>query len=161
MLMKAGSRAKKANMAAIRINQQLAPGRRVGERYIQATAGRGVDLGMTWYRSKAERNYARYLRWQRESFLYEPKVFIFSAIRSGKNRAYKPDFYISRLNEWHEVKGWMDADSKIKLERMRRFYPMEKVLVIDSSFFKAVERQRLCRLVPGWECSHNANLSKK
>jgi hypothetical protein len=133
------------------------PGTHIGGRYTHGNKGRAPEWpDGPWFRSRAERNYARFLTWQGIAWSYEPKSFLFEAVRSGKNRQYRPDFYLPDEDVYHEVKGWMDKDSAIKLKRMKKFYPEVTVIVVPKPFFESIERQRLCRLVPFWECSHHA-----
>ena len=65
-----------------------------------------------------------------------------------------PDFWLPHRQEYHEVKGWMDQKSKTKLDRMARYFPDVKIKVIDGKFFKSIEKQKMCLLIPGWECPH-------
>ncbi len=53
--------------------------------------------------------------------------------------------------EWHEVKGYFDAKSKTKLKRMAKYYPNEKIRIIDAAFFKDAKRKGLDILIPNWE----------
>ncbi len=59
-------------------------------------AGRAPDLGDTYFRSRWERNWARYLNFlvqhgEITGWEYEPKTFWFHKIKRG-TRSYKPDF---------------------------------------------------------------------
>lgn len=120
-------------------------------------SGRRPDLGGLYVRSRWEANYARYLNFlQRqglvESWEYEPKTFYFESIKRG-TRSYTPDFKVVRKDgtyEWHEVKGWMDDKSRVKLERMAKFFPLEKVIVIGPKWF-ASARSSIAPLIPNWE----------
>jgi hypothetical protein len=127
---------------------------RWGKRYVYGTQGRAPDLGDTWFRSKSERNYARFLRFLGIPYAYEPVTFVFEKIRSG-NRTFKPDFYLPKAGEYHEVKLWMDKKSAIKLKRMRIHHPKVKVIVIGPEFFRSVCARRLCRVIAHYECPHN------
>jgi hypothetical protein len=94
-----------------------------------------------------ERNIARYLEWlkvhkQIKEWEYEPKTFVFDAIKFG-NRTYTPDFRItenSGKQHWLEVKGWMDPTSKTKLSRMARYFPAERVDVMEKKGYYALRR---------------------
>jgi hypothetical protein len=129
---------------------------RVG--YTRCKGGRRKDLGDTYFRSAWEANYARYLNFLKKNkdivdWEYEPKTFIFEQIKRG-TRAYTPDFrvvYRGGRYEWHEVKGWMDGPSKTRLKRMEKYYPTEKIILIDETWFKSANRQGLSSLLPGWE----------
>lgn len=115
------------------------------------------DLGGLYFRSKMEANYARYLNWLIENkqilkWEYEPDEFEFVKIKRG-NRTYKPDFkvWLSKDKfEYHEVKGWMDSDSKIKLSRMQKFYPEIKIVLIDSPVYSDI-RRKVSKLIKNWE----------
>jgi len=115
--------------------------------------GRRQDLGNRYFRSTYEANYARYLNWAKIPWEYETKTFWFEGIKRG-TRSYTPDFWLPSKGQYHEVKGWMDPKSKTKLDRMKRYFPEVKVIVIGADWFRAAERQGLCSLIPGWECKH-------
>lgn len=126
--------------------------------YSRTAGGRRDDLGGLYVRSAWEANYARYLNlllsqgtitgWE-----YEPKTFVFERISRG-TRSYQPDFRVTfpdGSHEWHEVKGWMDPKSKTKLDRMARYFPEEKVVVIGESWFRQARRGALAASIPHWE----------
>lgn len=111
--------------------------------------GQWVRFGRKCFyaRSSWEANYSRYLQFQKEQGLirdwkHETKVFWFKGIKRGC-LSYLPDFEV-KLNdgtrEWHEVKGWMDNKSKTKLRRMAKYYPKEKLVLIDEPRYKAIIR---------------------
>lgn len=110
-----------------------------------------------YFRSKAEANYARYLQFQKEQglikdWLHEPATFWFMDIKSGC-RSYKPDFEVIQLDGtriWYEVKGYYDSKSLTKIKRFRKYYPFEKLEVIDGSFFKK-NKNKLKMIVKEWE----------
>lgn len=107
-----------------------------------------------FFRSKWEANYALYLdflidhkeivKWE-----FEPDTFLFDQVKIG-TRSYTPDFKVF-LNDgtyvYHEVKGYMDSKSKTKLKRMKKYYPNEKVVLIDSSEYLLLKKQigSLCK----------------
>lgn len=39
------------------------------------------------------------------------------------NRIYRPDFYIKDIDVWWEVKGWLDKNDKVKMEKFFKCYP--------------------------------------
>jgi hypothetical protein len=53
-----------------------------------------------------------------------------------------PDFRVT-LNdgsiEYHEVKGWMDDRSQTKLNRMAKYYPNVKMVLIDGKRYRGIE----------------------
>lgn len=100
-----------------------------------------------YFHSKMEANYALYLDFlkkQKEilNWEYEPDRFVFEKILTG-TRVYTPDFkvWITPAKwEYHETKGYMDAQSKTKLKRMRIYYPKEIVIVIDAEAYKSLKK---------------------
>ena len=102
----------------------------------------------TFFRSKWEANYALYLYFlikhkQIKKWEYEPDVFIFKKIMFG-TRSYRPDFKIYNLDntfEYHEVKGYMDAQSKTKIKRMVKYYPNIKLIIIDQYVYRDIKNK--------------------
>ena len=131
---------------------------RGGFAFSRARAGRREDLGGRYFRSRWEANYARYLKWLVErgdirAWDYESRRFEFEKVNRG-TRSYMPDFYVEHNNgghEWHEVKGWMDQKSAVRLKRMSQNYPDEVVRVIDGRWFAAAIKGGLDALIPNWE----------
>ncbi len=119
--------------------------------------GRRADLDNRYFRSAWEANWARYLNWllqigEIKAWEYEPETFEFMQIKRG-TRFYTPDFKITNKDnstEYHEVKGYMDAQSSTKLKRMARYYPDVRLIVIDKEAYRAVAFQLSARL-PHWE----------
>lgn len=122
-----------------------------------------IEIGGKRYYMKSiwERNYARYLQWLKEQgeikeWEYECKIFYFHKISVG-NRTFKPDFKVTENDgsyHWDEVKGWMDARSKTKLNRMARYYPKEEVNIIGKEEYYTLSKQ-VKNLVPEWEVDRN------
>jgi hypothetical protein len=128
--------------------------RRVGGRYVQrGTAGKRDALGGLFVRSRYECNLACWLHWQGIDFDYEPVRFEFPGIR-GRNSFCIPDFHLIIEDRWLECKGYFDNDSRIRLKRMQKFYPHIRIELIRSHFFREICRQRVCKLIVGWECRH-------
>ena len=125
--------------------------------YSRSRGGKRDDLGGMYFRSAWEANYARYLNFligkgEIASWEFEPQTFVFEKIKRG-TRAYTPDFKVvlnCGAHEWHEVKGWMDAKSKTRLARFARYYPDEKLVVVDAKWFRSANKT-LANLIPGWE----------
>lgn len=107
-----------------------------------------------YFRSKWEANYALYLdflvdhkeiyKWE-----FEPDTFMFEAIKLG-TRSYTPDFKVFKnrdIYEYHEVKGYMDSRSKTKLKRFAKYYPNEKLVLVDGSDYNLLKKQigKLCK----------------
>lgn len=114
-----------------------------------------------FFRSKSEKRYCSYLEWLRinqniQTWSYEPKTFWFN--QGGANLlrgtvSYKPDFLVTcndNSHYWVEVKGFMDAKSKTKINRFAKYFPKEKLEVVDSSWFSR-NSPKLKGLVPGWD----------
>ena len=120
-------------------------------------AWREIGPQRIYARSRWEANIARMLEFQRltgaiVSWEHEPVTFWFEKIKRGV-RSYKPDFRVTEAGKepyFIEVKGWMDAQSKTKLKRMRIYHPSVVVDVIDSRRYTAIKRQ-LQNVVAGWE----------
>lgn len=126
----------------------------------RTNGGFRADIGI-YVRSSWEANYARYLNWLKEQgeikeWQYEIDTFQFP-IKRG-TRFYTPDFRVllpDGTKEYHEVKGYMSPQSKTALDRMARYYPGEKVIVIDGSSYKDI-RKKLSKVVPNWEDPYSA-----
>jgi hypothetical protein len=139
-------------------NQMGVVGIRSANPYSRAKHGRRADLGGQHFRSSWEANYARYLnflvgRGDIVGWDYETETFEFHKIWRG-TRTYTPDFRVRLVgggHEWHEVKGWMDAKSRTKLKRFAKYYPAEKLVLIDAKWFKQANRGGLAALIPCWE----------
>jgi len=110
-----------------------------------------------YMRSSWERNIARYLEWLKEQgqikgWDYECHRFIFEQIQFG-NRTYLPDFKVFENDGsyyWIEVKGYMTKASVTKLRRMQKYYPEEKIQLLDSDQYQSL-RKDLRYLIDGWE----------
>lgn len=112
-----------------------------------------------YFRSRAEYRYACYLEWLKNqgaivSWQHEPKTFWFNAAGANLCRgtvSYKPDFLVVEKNahHWVEVKGYMDAASKTKIKRFQKYFPEEKLIVIDTKWFQR-NSGKLKNLIPGW-----------
>jgi hypothetical protein len=121
-----------------------------------SSAGRAEDLGGKYFRSLWERNYARWLQLRKErgeikDWQYEPRIFWFETIRRGTTN-YRPDFRVDELDGshwWAEVKGWMSRQDMTKLKRMKKYFPAERIVVIDGAWFKG--NRHLALIVPFWE----------
>ena len=121
------------------------------------SAWRTIGCQRIFARSTYEANYARYLQYLQEmghiiSWQHEPKTFWFDGIRRGCV-SYKPDFRVQRSkdhHDWVEVKGYMDAKSATKIKRFRKYFPDEKLLVIDGKWFTR-NNSKMRLLIPEWE----------
>jgi hypothetical protein len=126
----------------------------------QAAAIAGLEAGRGRGRSIWERNCLRYLRLLKQrgeifDYKYEPKEFWFAGVKRGKNAYYKPDVAVwdedtPEPSYYIEVKGFMDKDSLIKLERMAKYYPEVKVLLVEKTRYKQIEAE-FSPLIEKWE----------
>ena len=104
--------------------------------------------GTMYFRSKWEANYALFLdflieKGEIKNWEYESDVFIFNQIQFG-TRSYRPDFKVLNQDgsfEYHEVKGYMDSKSKTKLKRMTKYYPKVKIVLIDSDYYRDLNKK--------------------
>ncbi len=146
-----------AKAVALKIKKYgtAAPVIRSQKQYSRCKGGRREDLGM-YFRSAWEANYARYLNFLVEknviqSWQYEPQTFRFPVMRGCTE--YTPDFKVTEKDGrviWHEIKGWMDQKSKTKLKRFNKYYPEEKLILIDEKSYRAIAKTTK-DLVSGWE----------
>ncbi len=129
--------------------------------------GRRADLGFH-VRSKAEANYARYLKWMEvqgyaRKWAYEPHTFWFNEPRGtglGVKRgvvSYIPDFWVEwgvkadhPGEEFIEIKGFMDRQSATKIKRFGIYYPEKRLKVITTKQVSQMGRN-LGKIIPGWE----------
>jgi hypothetical protein len=136
------------------------PGKKGHANRGHVVGGKRADLDNKFFRSRAEANYARFLnlciergmlgihRWE-----YEPQEFKFPIERG--QRFYTPDFKVILVTgeyEWHEVKGWMDDQSKTKIKRFKKYHPQEAARwkLIDSKTISQI-RASFSGLIPFWE----------
>lgn len=138
--------------------------------YSRGKAGKRADLDDQFFRSSAEANYARFLKFSKVEYQYEPKPFVFHGETRG-SISYTPDFYLPEKDQYVEFKGWLDGKSKTKLKRMKKHYPevFAKMIIVKQSLrdndfgellkigfeinqiadFKHIEK--FSTLIPGWE----------
>lgn len=102
-----------------------------------------------YFRSAWEANIAAYLEFLKEygqikDWLHEPETFWFTKWHKRGVVSYLPDFRVynndGSISYW-EVKGYMDAKSKTKIARFRKYYPMFKLEVIDKARYKEIKKQ--------------------
>lgn len=103
------------------------------------------DIGH-FVRSSWEANVCRVLIALGVPYEYEPRTF-----RLSDGQTYRPDFLVA--NElWVEVKGWMDAKSRSKVETFRADHPDAPFVVVGRDDYKALELA-FASAIPGWEYS--------
>ena len=138
-----------------------------GNAYKHTKTGFREDIQLN-VRSNWEANFVRILNGYKIKFEFEPTVFAFPIKRGTKG--YTPDFYLTKSDEWIEIKGYLDDKSKIKLRRFKRYYPeeFEKLVCIISKYSKDARsfmdelevprvifyediREQYSSLIPNWE----------
>lgn len=128
------------------------------------------DLGVK-VRSGWEASCLRWLNHQGIEWEYEPKRFVFTAIKHG-TISYTPDMYLPDYNggTWLEVKGYIPDTDKTKIRRFKKYYPDEfkKLVVIVGSegtgadiFFKSLNvpvlayfndlKLKYSKIIIGWD----------
>lgn len=115
--------------------------------------GRKIYMRSTW-----ERNYARYLTWLKKkgdvvSWLYEPKDRIFQfPVKQGITH-YLPDFVViwkGGKETVDEIKGYMDAKSKTKKNRMKKYFPEVDYRIIGQKEYKELQK-KVGKIIKDWE----------
>ena len=108
------------------------------------SAGKRADIrGGTFFRSKTEANFARILElWKKQGVIkewdYEQEEYEFPVSRGI--RSYKIDFRVWENHggiSRYEIKGYMDRVSKTKLNRMKKYFPDIKIIVVNSKLFES------------------------
>lgn len=145
-----------------RMSDEMSRRQRENERmrrgYSRGKAGRRKDLGNMHFRSSWEANYARYLKMLATNgkilkWEFETETFWFEAVKRGV-RSYLPDFKVWPADGgapyYVEVKGWMDAKSKTKINRMAKYHPGVKLIVVGEREYKALD-SAYRDVIPYWE----------
>ncbi|MEN3051309.1 MAG: hypothetical protein ABC596_05805 [Candidatus Methanosuratincola petrocarbonis] len=89
------------------------------------------DGSQIWLRSKWEYGVATYLTKEGHDWTYEPHAF--PILVDGKHTTYTPDFYLSRTQEYIEVKGYWRPAYQKKYRAFRRTYPTVNFTVWDRA----------------------------
>lgn len=108
-----------------------------GNAYRHTKTGYRPDIDII-ARSSWEANLARVLWIHGIKFEFEPEIFTYPIKRGVKG--YVPDFRIGHPKSkdwaWIEVKGWLDARSKTKIRRFKKYYPDDfarLIMVVSKS----------------------------
>jgi molybdenum-dependent DNA-binding transcriptional regulator ModE len=117
--------------------------------YPHVKHGRRADMGGQFFRSAWEANVARYLTFTGRQWQFEATTFWFLEIQRGV-RSYTPDFFLPDEDMYIEVKGYMDARSRTKLNRMRIYYPKVRLEVWDAARYHGI-RTTAGLIIPHWE----------
>lgn len=102
------------------------------------------DLGH-YVRSSWEANYARILKYEGKEYKYEPTTFDLE-----KGLTYTPDFYITKIGEFFEIKGWFRERDKKKINLFRQKYPYINLHVIEKQKYKELKKKYM-PLISNWE----------
>lgn len=86
-----------------------------------AKHGKGQYYKNIYMRSSYEIAYAKYLDKNNIKWLYESKTF------NLENCTYTPDFYLSKLDKYVEIKGWWRDKAKTKFNSFKKQYPKIKI----------------------------------
>lgn len=78
------------------------------------------------FRSSWEAYFAKLMLDRNIPYIYEPQRFDLGDI------TYLPDFYLPTYNLYIEVKGYMDEQSKTRIDRFRELYP-DKILILFTA----------------------------
>lgn len=81
-----------------------------------------------YFRSNWEIELAELLTELEIEFEYEPKRFYYRA----EKESYLPDFYLTELDCWIEVKGWMDERSKKRIKLFRKYQKNEAFFLYEK-----------------------------
>jgi hypothetical protein len=129
--------------------------KRIGN-YSHVKRGKRTDLGNSNFRSAAEANYARILNFYIAQNLIQKWEFEVQEFEFPKKRGirfYLPDFRITNNDgsiEFHEVKGYMNRESVVKLNAMKKYYPDVKLVLIDSKRYAVLSKQ-FRGIIKNWE----------
>lgn len=131
--------------------------------FVNSVGGKREDLNNVYFRSTWEANYARYLNFLIKNgevikWEFEPETFIFDKIKKG-TKSYLPDFKVYYTKNpdkpiYIEIKGYMDARSKTKIERMKRYFPNIELRVIEGKEYRQLANQ-VKDIIPNWEIRKN------
>lgn len=113
------------------------------KRFTNRAGWRQIADKRYYFRSEWEYKYALYLEMLKKSgsikeWEHEPQTFWFEEVRRGI-RSYLPDFKVTdnaQVSTFVEVKGHMDAKSRTKIKRFKKYYPNEQLMIIDEQWFK-------------------------
>jgi hypothetical protein len=103
------------------------------------------DLGHRC-RSTWEINIGRILKYLNIKYKYEHKTFDLS-----KGDSYTPDFYISKLNLYLEIKGYETDKFKEKFIRFKKEYPNINIILINYEIYNLLEP--IYKDIIDWETS--------
>jgi predicted nuclease of restriction endonuclease-like RecB superfamily len=96
--------------------------------------GKWTEYDGVMYRSTWDARTAKALDIQKRKFEYEPERFYFD------DCTYLPDFYLTDEDVYWEIKGWLDEESKKRIDTFRKVYPEKKLVVITEELLQLLEQ---------------------
>ena len=106
-----------------------------GSSYKNTKTGLREDIGIVT-RSGWEADFLRICKSYNIPFDYEPYTFPFP-VKTG-NKGYIPDIYFPNEDSYLEIKGYFDSNSRIKMKRFKKYYPIEfsQLTIVINKFSK-------------------------
>jgi len=106
--------------------------------------------------SMMESNFAWYLEFllsigEIHEWQYEPRPSF--EFPTKANNTYLPDFKVRDKDNQdilYEVKGYLDSRSRVKINRMNKYYPEIKLIVITKDEMKAI-KNNFKSLITNWD----------
>lgn len=92
-----------------------------------------VEYNGTKFRSSWEVRFAKALDRRGIKWKYECRAFDLG------HRTYTPDFYTPHDGAYWEVKGWLNADSRDKIDSFRRLHPEVPLVVVTKPVLQLME----------------------
>lgn len=91
-----------------------------------------------WMRSRSEVEFAKRLDALGVEWIYEAFVF-----QVGKKRTWMPDFYLPKLEQFVEIKGYLRTQNKRKIYRAIRHYSGTKFTILTVSKYQDIQHLEL------------------
>lgn len=99
------------------------------------------NKGEVILRSSYERDFVRYLDDLNISWEYEPKRFV---LKTYKDRALIPDFYLPEFDLWVEIKGYFWHDAKEKWEAFCKEYSnLDKIILFGDDLKQLINKEKI------------------
>lgn len=94
--------------------------------------------GYKYLRSSYEIKYAEYLDQHNIKWYYEIKTFSITININNiiKDTTYTPDFYLSEYNKFIEIKGYLDEEPKLKIEKFYELYSYNLNVLFEKDLIK-------------------------
>jgi len=98
-----------------------------------------------YFRSSWEANFARIMNFVGIKWEYEKERFVFN-----DSTSMLIDFFLSDVNVYVEVKGFLDPTSLDRLEKLSVEYAGEDIKIVDGEAYGQLEKT-FSSLIPNWE----------